>query len=501
MNAILNSFLSILRGAKRFRRPIFIAMDAGVIVASILIAFLLRFDGTIPSERWDALWTFAVISLCVTIPVFWWQSMYKISWSYVALTDIPKIARSVVMSVSLVGLILFLFKNSPVLEEFPRSVIFSYGLLLFLYVGTLRFSKRIYWQLFQGKLGVPVPQAEFPFPFRKIVQNEKDRIKTVLLTGGAGYLGSMLTHLLLSSGYRVRVVDRLLFGDASLQDVRKNPNFELIERNIFDLRDDHAVFADIDCVVHLAAIVGEPACVANKDLSLRTNYLGTVYLARLCKAFGIKRFIFASTCSVYGEAENGSVVDERSSLKPVDFYGETKIYAERELLKLMDEHFTCVFLRFGTLYGLSYRMRFDLVVNTFAKKAVKDREILLFGGKQWRPLVHVQDAARAIYLCVDASTQRVANQIFNVGGDQENYLISDVSDLIKEYFPETCIKTISNVTDQRSYRVSFQKIKKVLGFEPTKTVGDGIAEIKGAIDRGVFQDLENKQYYNHLFQK
>ncbi|MBI2577863.1 MAG: NAD-dependent epimerase/dehydratase family protein [Candidatus Wildermuthbacteria bacterium] len=487
--------------ARRFRRILFIIFDSFLIGVSVILAFLLRFDGLIPAEKWGNILFFTGISLATAIPIFWLQGLYKMSWSYVSFTDIPKILRGVALNIALSGLFLFLLKTSSLLEEFPRSVIFAYGVLLFIFIGALRFAKRIYWQFFQGKLSIPTQKTDFPFPFQKIVQHEKERTKTVLLTGGAGYLGSMVSRLLLLQGYRVKVVDQLFFGDASTKDLMGDPNFELIKANIFDLRENNALFADVDAVIHLAAVVGEPACLANKDISLRTNYFGTVYMARLCKAFGVKKFIFASTCSVYGEAEKNGIVCEESSLNPVDFYGETKIYAERELMRLMDENFSCTVLRFGTLYGVSYRMRFDLVVNTFAKKAIVDKEIFLFGGQQWRPLVHVHDAARAIYFCLEAPASKVSNQVFNVGGDRENYLISDLGEIIREYFPETSIKTLADVADQRSYKVSFEKIKRTLGFEPEKTVRDGVAEIKEAIAGGFIGDLNNKYYYNHLFQK
>ena len=257
----------------------------------------------------------------------------------------------------------------------------------------------------------------------------------------------------------------------------------------------------MDAVVNLAAIVGEPACICQKDVALRTNYLGVVYLARLCKTLGIKRFIQASTCSTYGQNEENLIAKEGSNLYPVDFYGETKIYAERELIKLIDNSFNPTILRLSTVYGLSPRMRFDLVVNTLTKKAMKEKEITIFGGEQWRPLIHVADVAEAILLVLKAPLSKVGNQIFNVGDSDENYTISQIGELVKNYVPDVKVKTIQNIQDRRDYKVDFTKIKKILNFKAEKNVEAGIKEIRDSIKAGNFKDSEDKKYYNHLVLK
>jgi len=255
---------------------------------------------------------------------------------------------------------------------------------------------------------------------------------------------------------------------------------------------------DVDTVVHMAAIVGEAACAANQDLAIRTNYLGAVNVAKISKAYGIKRFIYFSTCSTYGKSEDKTEVDERSPLRPMDFYGETKIYAERDIMRLSDEKFSPTILRLSTVYGLSHRMRFDLVVNIFSKKAHSEGKITVFGGNQWRPLIHVSDVVKAVLIILEAPLSKVGERVFNVGGNMENYLISDLVNLVKEVFPEVQVEMLNAMTDQRSYRVKFKKIERELGFRPERTVLDGIREIKKALENGSFVNVEDRRYYNHL---
>jgi len=476
--------------------PIFIAADIFIVALSSWLAFLLRFDGKIPADKTDNFLGFTVLAIFLTVAVFFLQGLYKVSWKYVSITDLPRIFSAVFVSGLFLGAVLFLLRDERFFQVFPRSIIFLHSILLFLFVSVLRFSKRIYWQILKSETP-PLESEEFSLPLSAETLNGKS-VKNILITGGAGYIGSVLSRQLLRDGYNVTVLDKLMFGRDSLMELETFPNFQFIEGDFFDKDILVKSLSNVDAVVNLAAIVGEPACVCQKEVALQTNYLGAIYVARLCKALGIKRFIQASTCSTYGQNEEDSVSKEGSKLFPVDFYGETKIYAERELMKLLDENFNPTILRFSTVYGLSPRMRFDLVVNTFTKKAIKDGEITIFGGDQWRPLVHVSDVAEAISAVLKAPLQKVANQIFNVGGSNENYTIFRVGEIVKECIPNTRIKTIDNVSDRRNYKVDFSKIEKVLNFRPKKNVKDGIIEIRDAIKSGKFINLEDKKYYNHL---
>lgn len=473
-------------------KPLFILADLVLIISAVFLSFVLRYDGAIPLERTENFLSFVVLAAILTIVVFLLQGLYEISWKFVSLTDLANIFLSVAVSGFAIGSALFFFRDIVYFQGFPRSVFFLYLILIFIFSSVLRFSKRLYWQIIR-----PAPfNNDFFLPLTLQTLNKKE-VKNILITGGAGYIGSVLTRKLLENGYDVIVLDKLTFGQEPLSDLLDNPQFRLIKGDIFDAEVLVKSLSNIDAVINLAAIVGEPACVCQKDIALRTNYLGAVYVARVCKSLGIRRFIQASTCSAYGQSKD-YVAKESSSLFPVDFYGETKIYAERELAKLADENFLPTILRFSTVYGLSPRMRFDLVVNALSKKAVKDKEITIFGGNQWRPLIHVSDASEAIFQVLKAPFEKVANQIFNVGSNSENYRISDIGEMVKKNIPGTDLKTIGNMDDKRSYRVDFSKIEKELKFTNKKRVLDGIFEIREAIESGKFEELDDKKYYNHM---
>jgi len=491
----MNSILSI---ARRYRAFTIFFLDLLLVTLGVYFSYLLRFDGVIPQGRYEGFLWFLGAALLVTPAVFYIFKLYRLPFSFISLTDLPAIAKGVLVSVFIVGTALFLFRDAPQLEGFPRSVIFLYAILLFLFAGGLRFSKRIYWQFFKGNPEVlRLGRDEVLLPLTSKFLNG-DKPKTVLVTGGAGYIGSVIVSYLLEAQFKVKVYDKMLFGRESLASLASSPNLEIIEGDILDQKTLERAIVGIDAVVHAAAIVGEAACAAQQDVAIRTNYLGAVNMAKLAKAYGIKRFIYFSTCSTYGKSENEDTVDERSPLRPVDFYGETKIYAERDILRLTDERFAPTMLRLSTVYGLSPRMRFDLVVNTFAKKAVKEGRIMIFGGGQWRPLIHVTDVARAVALVLQAPLATAGGKVFNVGGDEENYLISTLGELVEKLFPEVQVETLETATDQRSYKVAFSKIRRELGFTPEKTVKDGMEEIREALKEGKFTDTEDKKYYNHL---
>ena len=482
---------------KNKNQLIFFGLDIILIIIASYGAFLLRLDGVIPASRMIGLYAFIVLAVLTTPVIFYLFNLYKKSWAFVSLTDLPVILKGVGVSSLFLGTILYILRDHRFFLEFPRSIIFIYAILLFFLIGLLRFSKRIYWQIMKSNDNISKPEKSYVLPLTsKEVDDHKP--KNILITGGAGYIGSVLSRMLLDSGYQVKVVDKLLFGDSSIRELLNNPNFEFIKGDILDTNTMTKALTNVDAVVNLAAIVGEPACLSRKALALKTNYLGPIYLARACKSLGIKRFIQASTCSTYGQQDNGSAVKESASLFPVDFYGETKIYAERELMKLMDANFNPTILRLSTVYGLSPRMRFDLVVNILTKKAVQDKEIFIFGGDQWRPLIHVSDVSRSIIAVLESSVSVSGNQVYNVGGNDENYLVSKIGELVKEEMPDIRLETIEGIEDKRSYKVDFDKISKSLGFSVSKRVKDGIIEIKEALNNNRFINTEDKKYYNHL---
>ena len=326
-------------------------------------------------------------------------------------------------------------------------------------------------------------------------------MKNILVTGGAGYVGSGLLRELLKENFKVTCVDNLMFGGESLLDIWHNENFTFVKCDINDWNAFNIVLNDsnFDAVVHLAAIVGDPACKLYSDLAYKTNWESTKWLVDKCKEVGISKFIFASTCSNYGKMDDPeSYVDENSKLAPVSLYAELKVKFEKYMLNEMpkSDYFSPTSLRFSTVYGLSPRMRFDLTVNEFTKDLALGRELVIFGEKFWRPYCHVKDFSNAFITVLRSPDKKVAYNVFNVGDTEENYTKQMLIDEIKKVLPEARIKYVDKNDDPRDYRVNSDKIKKELGFEISMRVPDGIMEVKRMIQEGIIQDPEDQRYYN-----
>ncbi len=305
----------------------------------------------------------------------------------------------------------------------------------------------------------------------------------VLVTGGAGYIGSHLVRRLLENRHRVRVLDNFMYGRHGLDDVLSHPHLEIAEGDICNVRDVVATVKDVETVVALAAIVGDPACGIDAEATLNLNYESTKILLEACKFYGVGRIVFASSCSVYG-AQDDDLLNENSPLNPVSLYAHTRILSE-DILFDRSRDWGCVepvVLRLATVFGLSPRMRFDLVVNTMTARAVVDGSFQIYGGDQWRPFVHCHDAAKAFYLAAFAPSAVVDRQIFNVGSDRMNYQISEIGQLVATEVPGTIVESRGEVEDRRSYRVSFGKINDYLGFQPTYGLRGGIREIVTALE-------------------
>jgi len=319
-----------------------------------------------------------------------------------------------------------------------------------------------------------------------------------LVTGGAGYIGSVLVRQLLATGHRVRVVDVFRQGGESLLGVLDDDAFELVRADVRDAGAMRAALEGCNAVVHLAAIVGDPACKREPDLARETNDAASKQLFDLAEQAGVERFVFASTCSNYGRMEDpASYVTETSPLRPVSLYAETKVEVERYLLG-SDRDRTCVptSLRFSTVYGLSPRPRFDLTVNEFTRELVLGKELVVFGEQFWRPYCHVRDLARSVVAVLQADRDAVAFEVFNVGDTDENYQKATLVELLREQLPDARVRYVEVNDDPRDYRVSFQRIRDVLGFQVTRTVPDGISEIKEALEAGLFLDPYDARYSN-----
>lgn len=318
----------------------------------------------------------------------------------------------------------------------------------------------------------------------------------VLVTGGAGYIGSVLVRRLLDAGREVRILDRMLYGDRGLRGLEEEPRLAVLRQDLRDPRVYDDALAGVAEVIHLAAIVGDKACAADEERAVQTNWTATVAFARRARALGARRFVFASTCSVYGEGR-GEVLTEDSPARPLSLYAETRYHAEQGLLELEGSGgFERVLLRFGTVYGLSPRMRFDLVVNFLAQQAVRAGEVSIFGGTQWRPFVHVADIARAIEIGLSEPLPREGPPILNVGDNLENYQLRDLKEEIEERIPGTRVRLIPEAVDPRTYRVSFDRIESLWGFRASRRVGDGLAEVAAAVRAGQLPNPEDPIYRN-----
>jgi nucleoside-diphosphate-sugar epimerase len=322
--------------------------------------------------------------------------------------------------------------------------------------------------------------------------------RSTLVSGGAGYLGIPVIEELRAGGRAVRVLDALIHDDQSeLSAELRSLGAEIVEADIRDPAARARALDGVDEVVHLAAIVGDPACARDPALAHAVNIEGTTALVAEARATGVDRFVFASTCSNYGRIADPSVpIAEDGTLAPVSLYAEQKVAVERALLNGAQPpmHVTC--LRLATLYGVAPRMRFDLTVNEFTRDLWADRSLEVFGERFWRPYVHVRDAARAIRLTLDAPAGDVAREVFNVGRNDENYRKLDLVDIIRRRVEHGTVSVVHRDEDPRDYKVSFDKIARVLGFRPAITVPDGVDEIVAALDAGRFRDPFDGRHRN-----
>jgi len=328
----------------------------------------------------------------------------------------------------------------------------------------------------------------------------------VLITGGAGYIGSLLTSELLRNGYHVSVIDSLLFGGESLVPFLQHPMFHFIKSDVTEARAVKGVLRDgwpvPEAVVHLAALVGFPACQAvGRQVAWRYNVEATKLVHQQASEAGVKRMIFSSTYSNYGLSQDGKPVKEDSPLNPQSLYAETKIAAEEYLLEQKDSVCVPVVFRFATLYGVSPRTRFDLIVNQFVLEAFTHRELIIYQRGYSRSFVHVYDVVRGILMGLEADTKQVQGEVFNLGTDAGNYSKDEIVSLILRRMPETTVqyKDLTFGGDMRDITVSFEKIRRVLGFETTRDVDDGIREVLHALKSGLINNPMDEKYRNAQF--
>jgi len=319
----------------------------------------------------------------------------------------------------------------------------------------------------------------------------------ILIIGGAGYIGSLLVDKLLKEGYRVRVLDLLLYGKEPISIFLGNPGFEFVRGDCRDEKTLSNVLDGIDTVIHLGEIVGDMACKINESFTIDINYSAAHKIVDQCIKSKIRRFVFTSSCSVYGSNEHE--VNEESELNPISLYARCKIESEKVVLSYDYDHFCPTVLRLATVHGSSYRQRFDLVVNLLTIKAIVDKKIDIFGGDQWRPFISVSDVCEGILSVLRSPSERIRNQIFNLGDSLENYKLLDIGTIIQNLLPEVDVKIIKDQADKRSYRVSFDKIMQTLEFKANNKIKNSIKDMICTYreDRS-FSNYNDSRFHNHF---
>jgi nucleoside-diphosphate-sugar epimerase len=318
--------------------------------------------------------------------------------------------------------------------------------------------------------------------------------KPLLLIGGAGYIGSSLLPKLLQQGWHVRLMDVFLYGRDAIEPWLAHPNIDIIEADFRQIDSLVKAMQGVSQVIHLGGIVGDPACRVDEELTIDVNLAATRAIAEVAKSSAARKLIFASSCSVYGAS--GHLIDENSDLNPVSLYAKTKIASEKILLSMQDPNFNPIILRLSTVYGISGRTRFDLVVNLLSAKAMIDRVITVVNGDQWRPFIHVDDVARAIMAFIDKNNLENTSPIFNVGGDAGNYTIRQVGEVVKRVVPRAELVSFENDEDRRNYRATFQKIRETLGFEPRWTIEEGVRQVVQVISGLNIRDYSESRFSN-----
>jgi len=328
-----------------------------------------------------------------------------------------------------------------------------------------------------------------------ILKNNK-----ILIIGGAGYIGSVLTDYLLEKDYQVRSFDLFIYNhNQTILPYFHKPGYEFFYGDHTDSKAVEKVLEGISHVILLAGLVGDPITTKYPKESEKINHDGMLNLIDLLNGKGLERVIFVSTCSNYGLIENDSLADENHELKPLSLYAKAKVAIEKYLLSLKDKvDYSPTILRFATAFGLSTRMRFDLTVSEFARELFMGKELLVYDANTWRPYCHVQDFAIVINKVLEASLDKVAFEVFNAGGEINNYTKQMIVDSIISFLPDAKIKYKEHGTDPRNYRVAFNKIQEILSFEPKFTINDGIKELINALKQHLFDNVEqNKNFYGN----
>lgn len=471
-----------------------VVADALILVFSFTLALILRHFVLISIEGYDA----STISLPRYLRVFSFGLLFLIPTCLLTYSFLGIYSRGRTYQSK--------FKALIVIEGVVIGYLLA-GFLGFFFTELVSFSRAAFAISFALTLSLMLFSRLWATLWRRVIHEEasheskveaKDGTpRRILVIGGAGYIGSALLPKLLSEGYTVRLLDLMLYGEEPIASVRDHANLEIVREDFRMVDTVVRAMRDVDSVVHLGAIVGDPACVLDEEYTKEINFMATKTIADIAKGQGVWRFVFASTCSVYGASP--LILDEYSNLNPLSLYARTKLACERVLTSMNGSGFHPTILRFATVYGLSGRTRFDLVVNLLTARALFEKKITVAGGDQWRPFIHVDDAAKSILAVLQAPLNRIENEIFNVGSDSQNFTIAQVAEFINQEAPEAEIIDIPFEGEKRNYRVDFRKIHRDIGFAPSWTVPDGIRQVADAIRTARVKDYREPLYSNVTF--
>lgn len=432
----------------------------------------------------------AVVLVTAVVTANTLLGVYSRQRAYPMRTKLLRLVQSAAIAGAAAGVVLLLL---PLSLQIPRAAFMGAWMLTALALPAAR------WWTWAYRIDVQARQLRQDMQLREAsaATDSASDLGRVLVVGGAGYIGSALLPRLLEAGRRVRLLDVFMYGKEPVQEWLDHPNLEVIEADYRKFDKLVEAMQEVDTVVHLGGLVGDPACAWNEALTVEVNLTFTRVIAEIAKASGVRRFVFASTCSVYGASDE--ILDESSELNPVSLYARSKIGSERVLNQLQSPSFNVTILRFGTIYGISGRTRFDLVVNLLTAKAHVDGGITVFGGDQWRPFVHVADAAKAVATVLDAPPELVSGRVYNVGSDEQNATLGDVGHLINRLVPDAEYVDSGRDGDRRNYRVTFKRIRDELDFAPEWTLEGGVMQVLTALRSGRVQDYRDPKYSNVLY--
>lgn len=337
--------------------------------------------------------------------------------------------------------------------------------------------------------------ALFNYPTKSFLRKDSTSAKKILIFGGAGYIGSVLVEQLIKLNYEVTVYDKFIYNSKkSFENYFKKDNVKVIKGDSQDISKIFEAIRKNDIVVHLAEMVGDPLCEKKPKKTYAVNYLASITISNICKNLGINKFIYVSSCSVYGSNDN--LTNELSNINPLSIYAKLKALSEKAIIRNIDKNCQPCILRLGTVYGSSFRPRYDLVVNLFSGLLANKKKITIAGGDQWRPFVHVKDVGRAIIKVLNSDFKKTNNQIFNIVG--ENIQIKDIGKLIKKINPKVDIVFSKTSVDKRNYRSSNKKAQNFLKFKTKFTIKDGIKEVVDYTKKNKIKNIFNKKYINIL---